>query len=53
GMTTTEFCKAFPNDTKLPTWKGDVKTAANEFIVLDAIKYRLIGDMAKELIKDV
>lgn len=53
GMTTTELCAEMPTRFPLPTWKGDVKAAANEFIGLDAIKWHVIGEYAKFLSRRV
>lgn len=46
AMTTKEFCDTYSFET--PSWKGDVSLAASEFITLDAIKWRMVKDAAKE-----
>lgn len=54
AMSTNEFCKEFGalppgrNDAGL-TGKALTQELANQFITLDAIKYRLIKDYAKEI----
>lgn len=46
-LSTKEFCEA--NNIELPSWKGDVTLAASEFIRLDAIKWKMAKEKAKEI----
>lgn len=47
SLTTSEFCKKY--DIELPSWKGIIEVATIEFLRLDAIKWRMVKDKAKEL----
>lgn len=46
SMTTSEFC--LEHSLPLPRFTGDVRTSATAFLQIDAIKYRLITEFAKD-----
>ena len=50
-MTTVEFCDAY--QIPHPFFTGDVKTSADQFISLDAIKHKMFVEHAKLLNKNI
>ena len=48
-LTTKEFCDKFNHP--LPSWKGNVGVAVSEFLSIDAVKYKMIKDLAKDINK--
>lgn len=46
-LTTKEFCNNY--NIAIPSWQGDTKAAAIQFMELDAIKLKLIIEEAKKL----
>mgnify|MGYP001346061043 CR=1 FL=1 len=51
GLTTVEFCDKY--GVPHPYFTGDVRTSADQFLQVDAIKYRLITAYAKFLNKEL
>lgn len=46
-LTTTEFCEKYK--VPLPIFTGEVKSSADQFLQIDAIKHRMFVEKAKEL----
>ena len=50
-MTTKEFCDTYR--VPLPFFTGDVKSSADQFLQVDAIKHKMFVEYAKFLAKDI
>lgn len=50
-LNTKEFCEKY--NIPIPVFTGNVKTSANQFLQVDAIKQRIFTDYAKFLYKDI
>ena len=48
-MTTIEFCNTY--EVPHPQWTGDVRTSADKFLQVDAIKHKMFTEYAKFLSK--
>jgi hypothetical protein len=47
SLTTTEFCKKY--NVPLPVFTGEIKSSADQFLQIDAIKQKMFVEYAKQL----
>lgn len=51
SLTTSELCKIYPKRFRLPEWKGSKDEMVKDMLAIEAIKYDMVKDYTKFLIK--